>query len=85
MTPPHDLFAEAPTKRRILDALADGGVLSAEMLCVSVYGGHQGQYRDRLRNLIQQMQPQLARVGWAIHGRKQLRQNSYRLVNTLME
>lgn len=82
MIVPRDLFS-APVKARILHVLADAapGPVSAGDLCERVYGDRGKAKRDSLRNLIAQMRPRLSEAGFRILGRKELRENAYRIIN----
>lgn len=75
---------EGPAKRRVLAALASGDVVPAADLCETVFGDRESRNRDTLRNLVSQMRPKLQTHGFDIQGRKDLRMNAYRLVNTLL-
>ena len=75
MTPLTDL------KEKILTALTAHGtaVVPAELLATQVYGSAGSKERAKLRNEISRMRPLLAERGLAIEGRKELKQNAYRL------
>lgn len=85
MKPPS--IVRGTIKTRIVDALAEAApdIMAASDLCRAVYGEDTPHKRLSIRVMISQMRPKLAEHGFAIHGRKELRMNAYRLVNTLLE
>lgn len=86
MTPPLNLFP-GPTKTRILATLAEAApeVVYAEDLCLRALGSTETRARNTMKVLVSQMRPKLQAFGFDILGRKALKCNAYRLVNTLLE